>query len=307
MAVLRSWMFVPGNQQRKLDKAAQLRADVIVYDLEDAVPAVEKEHARQAVSAAMRQQDVRLSYVRVNDTEGPWWSGDLEAVVQASLKGIMLPKASNAAQIALVDERLSQLERKAGISEGTVDLVPLIESAEGVFRAYELAGCCRRVRRLAFGSLDYTLDVNGRWTEDGAELLYPRSQLVVHSRAAGIEAPVDAAYIRMHDEAGLRKDTNLSRQLGFQGRLVIHPAQLDPVNETFSPTAEEIDEARQVIEAYRLAAAEGVAAIQWNGKMVDLPVVRRCSKLLEAASELGLASLDQDEGDEGEWTIQARA
>lgn len=288
MTLFRSWLFVPGNIERRMNKMKQLHADVIVMDLEDSVPIAEKGNARQAASRALMEPGSRTLYVRVNDAASGWLADDLFAIVQPQLKGIMLPKVSRSIEIIQADQMLTQLEQNHGIAVGSIDVVPLIETAEGVYRAFELASCCSRVRRLAFGSVDYTLDLNVELSDEGLELLYPRSQLVVHSRAAGIEAPIDAAYMHIKDESGLRRDTRLAKQLGFQGKLIIHPDQIHAVNDVFTPSLKEIEVAQEVIAAYRLSESEGRAAIQVNGKMVDLPVVQRYVKLLKAASELGL-------------------
>ncbi|MBO9607626.1 MAG: CoA ester lyase [Paenibacillaceae bacterium] len=288
MTFIRSWLFVPGNQERRLRKVKQLEADAIIYDLEDAVPPAEKGNARQAVRRALEERAARRAYVRVNDAASGLLAADLEAVVCEPLHGIVLAKAGSAAEIAAADAHLGRLERDNGWDTGRIGLIPLVETAAGVYRALELASGCSRVRRLAFGSVDYALDIGAELTGDGLELLYPRCQLVLASRVAGIEAPIDAAFIRLQDAEGLRRETRQAKQLGFEGKLVVHPDQIAPVNELFAPTREEIAEAQAVVEAFRQSEASGQAAIRLNGGMIDYPVVHRCRKLLETARGLGL-------------------
>ncbi|TBL75993.1 HpcH/HpaI aldolase/citrate lyase family protein [Paenibacillus thalictri] len=288
MSLFRSWIFVPGNQRRRLAKVPELQADVIIYDLEDSVPPQEKAAARAAVAEALQNTPQRLQYVRVNDADSIWFMDDVAELTMPGLHGFMLPKAAKAEHIQYAHRVLSKWELQKGLQPGAIDLVPLIESAEGLYRAYEIASCCGRVRRLAFGSVDYTLDINGELTDDGLELLYARSQLVVQSRAAGIEAPIDGVYTHIKDLPGLERDTRLAKQLGFQGKLAVHPAQTETIDGIFAPTRQAIEEAEAVVAAFRKAESAGIAAIMWNGKMIDYPVVQRHMHVLETARRLGL-------------------
>lgn len=288
MVLFRSLMFVPGNQERKLAKVQDLSADVIIYDLEDSVPPGEKSVARKLVARALTKNKHKVNYVRVNDLSTDHFSADLTELVSPYLHGIMLPKANRKEDIQQVDQLLTSLEEEKALPQGSIAIMPLIESAAGVYHAYEIARSSPRVKHLAFGAVDYSLDVNAKLTKEGLEMLYARSQLVIASRAAGIESPIDTVHIDIRDEAGLYQEARLARQLGFQGKLVIHPAQIDIVHEVFSPTAEEIEEAKEMVNAYEQALREGLAAIQFRGQMVDLPVVERAKRIIEQARELGL-------------------
>jgi citrate lyase subunit beta/citryl-CoA lyase len=286
--LFRTWMFVPGNNERRIEKAKGLNADVIIYDLEDAVALNEKETAREMVRNTLQQNQDRVKFVRVNDLHTAFFSDDLAAVVNAGLSGIMLPKASSAEDIIAADSLITKLEQQNGLKDGSIEIVPLIENALGVYFAYDIAKSSDRVKRLAFGSVDYTLDIQAELSKEGTELLFARSQLVIHSRAAGKESPIDAVFIHIKDEDGLLRDAKLAKQLGFQGKLVVHPDQIHIVNEVFTPTLEEIEEAQAIVVAFDEALQRGLAAIQVGGKMIDYPVAARAKKTVEKAKQLGI-------------------
>ncbi|GAB7386463.1 aldolase/citrate lyase family protein [Bacillaceae bacterium] len=288
MFLSRTWMFVPGSQERRLQKAKDLPADVIIYDLEDAVAANEKEKARKMVRQALQESVGRVNFVRINDPSTPYFLADLKEVTGKGLAGIVLPKTAKREDVTLVDRLLGQLEEAMNFPKGSIRIVPLIESALGLQYAYEIATASDRVTRLAFGSVDFTLDIGAELTKEGLELLYARSQLVVASRAAGIEGPIDAVYIHIRDREGLRQETQFAKQLGFQGKLVVHPEQIPIVNEIFTPTAEEVKEARGIVAAFAEAVAAGSGAIQWNGKMIDYPVAERAQRIVAQAKALGM-------------------
>lgn len=288
MALYRSFMFVPGNQQRRLDKVKELTSDVIIYDLEDSVPLEEKDEARKMVQQIISNNQNRINFVRVNDISTPYFLEDLNTVISLNVHGIVLPKADKKEHVQQVDYLLTKLEKKHGICSNSIEILPIIESASGLYHAYEVASSSKRVKRLAFGSVDYTLDISAQLTKEGTEILYARSQIVVASRAAGIESPIDTVYIHIKDQEGLLKDANLAKQLGFQGKLVVHPDQVDIVNNVFSPTLEEVKEAKEIIAAFQEATDLGLAAIQVKGKMIDYPVVERAKKVLKQDEASGL-------------------
>jgi citrate lyase subunit beta/citryl-CoA lyase len=298
MSLYRSWMFVPGNHERKLEKAEDLKADVIIYDLEDAVALGEKDKARKMVRKAIadngnkvnyvRVNGNKVNYVRVNDISTPHFLDDVSELAVEGLDGIVLPKAGEKEHVLLADHLLTQMEQKRNLGQGSTEIVPLIESALGVHNAYEIAASCKRVKRLAFGAVDFTLDINADLTKEGVEILYARSQMIISSRAAGIEPPIDTVYVHIKDQIGLLKETRLVKQLGFQGKLVVHPDQIDVVNNVFAPTAEEVQEAKAIVAAFDDALASGTAVIQLNGKMIDYPVVERSKKIVDQAKALSL-------------------
>jgi citrate lyase subunit beta/citryl-CoA lyase len=288
MSLYRSWMFVPGNHERKLEKAKDLQADVIIYDLEDAVALSEKEKARKMIRKAIADNGNKVNYVRVNDISTPYFLDDVSEVAVAGLDGIVLPKAGKKEDVLLANLLLTQIEQKRNLEQGSTEIVPLIESALGLHNAYEIAASCKRVKRLAFGAVDFTLDINAELTKEGVEILYARSQMVTSSRAAGIDPPIDTVYVHIKDHKGLLTDTRLAKQLGFEGKLVVHPDQINVVNKVFAPTAEEVQEAKAIVAAFDDALYSGAAAIQLNGKMIDYPVAERAKKIVDQAKALGL-------------------
>ncbi|GAW92804.1 HpcH/HpaI aldolase/citrate lyase family protein [Calderihabitans maritimus] len=286
MVPMRSLLFAPGNNFRRVEKALSLNADGVIVDLEDAVALTEKKAAREMVRKALEIPRRNRLYVRVNALDTDFIQDDLEEVIRPGLDGVVLPKAESAEGIRYVDWLISQQEKKHGLGSGTLDLIPIIESALGVVRALEIASASKRVSRLAFGAIDFTLDIGTNFSKSGTEVFYARSQLVIASSAARIQPPVDTPYPDIQDIEGLVADTKKVRQLGFFGRLVIHPSQIQPVNEIFTPTADEIEHARRVVEAFNEAEARGIAAIQLDGKFIDYPVAARAKKVLELVETL---------------------
>lgn len=281
--LFRSLLFAPGNHPRKVAKVGTFGADAIVLDLEDAVATSEKVGARGAVRAALPTYRDTVVLARINGLATDFWQGDLDAVVCPALHGILVPKVESAATLARVDERVATLEDRAGLSRGTIRLFPLIETARGVARVEQIAdGAPERVYTLLFGPADFTADLGIDLTANATELLYARSRLVVAARAAGLPAPLDGVYlIDLRDEAGLIQDTKVSRQLGFQGRGLIYPPHVAPVNQVFSAMSpEEVEQARKIVEAFEAAEAAGSASIQVDGKFVDYPIYHRTQRKL---------------------------
>jgi citrate lyase subunit beta/citryl-CoA lyase len=270
-----------------LEKATGLGADGVIFDLEDAVPAREKEGARQMLGAFLAGRGVvgeAATFVRVNGLSSGHLEADLREVVQPSLRGVCLPKASTAADIHRLSLLLKEAEQASGLPWGSVGIIPLIETAKGVINAYQIAGASPRVLAIALGAEDLTLDLGVERSAEGLELLYSRSHLVIAARAAGIPA-IDAIYPDLSDEEGLIREARLGRQLGFQGKLVIHPKQVDPVNAAFSPSPEEIAQARRIVQAFQTAQSAGSGVVLLDGKMVDMPVVARARRILEVSGE----------------------
>jgi len=216
----------------------------------------------------------------VNALTTRWCHDDVRELAAAGPAGIMLPKADGKDAVAELDGWLSAREAELGLVPGSIRIVPLIETALGLHRAYEIAAASPRVLCLAFGSLDFCNDVGIRPGEGEPELLYARSQLAVASRAAGVGAPVDTVYANVRDADGLARQARLARNCGFGGKLCIHPDQAPVVNSVFSPTPAEIEEAERIVAAYEAALAAGEGAIQLDGKMIDVPVAERARKIV---------------------------
>jgi len=284
----RTLLFTPGNHPRKLAKVFDAGADAVILDLEDAVAIAEKPATRAAVVEALKarpEPQTPLGYVRVNALSTPFAYGDFRAVVGPWLDGIILPKVETAAELQAADWLLAQLEREAGLAQGSVDLIPIIETAKGEQALMEIAAAGTRAKRLSFGAGDYTLDLGRTWTLDESELLPMRHRMVSVSRAAELEPPVDTVFIHLQEGEAFAKSCRTAQALGFQGKLCIHPGQVEAANAAFTPSEEEVAYARKIVAAFEEAEAAGSASIQVEGYFVDYPIVekaRRTLALIEA-------------------------
>lgn len=281
MNLLRSFLFVPGHHARRIAKAFDSAADAVIIDLEDAVPAAEKQAARANAAAALADRGAAAAFVRVNGATDPGCLDDLLEVVRPGLAGIVVPKAEATAQLQALDWAIGQAEARQGLPPGTVEMVPLIESARGVEDSGALAASAARIRRLTYGVADYSLDLGLQPDPQEAGLAYLRARLVHASRACGLEAPVDSVVVEIRDPQRLRESASRARMMGFGGKLCLHPDQVPVVNEVFGPTAEELAQARAVVAAYDEARARGEAAVTVQGSFVDAPVAERARKLLQ--------------------------
>jgi len=280
--IYRSWLFVPGNQERKIKNALNLSADVIIIDLEDAVPADEKKSAKNIVENLLSKHENEKIFIRINGQQKELAEEELKSIVKLRPKGIMLPKSEDAFGIIEFDNLVKELETSANITMGTVKFVPLIESALGVLNSREIASASSRNICLAFGAIDFTLDIGAELTPSGSELLMARSMLVLAAKVAGLTV-VDTVYPHIKDDDGLYQETSFIKSLGMFGKLVIHPNQIGIVNDIFSPTEEEILSAQKIIAAFKEAEDQGIGAIQVNGKFIDYPVAARAKRVLEIA------------------------
>jgi len=278
---LRSLLFAPGNHARRVEKALSLNADAVILDLEDAVATAEKPATRALVAAALQRPRRGLLYVRVNASDTEFCYADLVAVAQPGLDGIILPKVESAAAIATIDWLLTQLERTAGLPGGSIDLIPIVETAHGLQQIDAILGAGTRTRRVAFGAGDFTLDVNMAWSRDEAELAHARSVIVTASRAAAIEAPLDTVWVDLTDPEGLAASARTALAYGFQGKMCIHPDQIAVVNQAFTPSDAEVAFSERVCAAFAQAEAQGSAAIQLDGRFIDYPIVYRAQRTLQ--------------------------
>jgi citrate lyase subunit beta/citryl-CoA lyase len=287
MPVLRSLLFVPGNQARMLEKAAALVPDAFVPDLEDSVPVEEKARARD-VTASFLPQLARggpLVLPRVNSLDTGLLEADLAAVVGPHIYGVSVGKIQTAKDIAHISSILARLEEKAGVPVGQVKLVPWIETAMAIVHVYEILSASPRIVGAAFGAEDLTHDMGIERTEDDSEVAYARSITCIAARAAEVLA-LDTPYFGFRNPEGLRQNALASRKIGFKGKFAIHPAQIDIINEVFSPSPAEVDYARRVVAAFEAAARIGRGSTSLDGKVVDVPVVKRARALLEVAERL---------------------
>jgi citrate lyase subunit beta/citryl-CoA lyase len=293
MPLNRSFLFAPGNVARRVEKALTLDADAVVVDLEDSVAISDKEATRKPVAEALRRPRKARGYVRVNAPSTPFCYGDLVATVHKGVDGVLLPKVESAADLHAVDWLMAALEREHGMPEGSVDLMPQIETAAGVQRIDRIlqARSLRpyrapwRVKRVAFGAADYGHELGLEPTLDEPELADARARIVLSSRAAGMEGPIDSPWFHFREPAAFERALERSRRCGFQGRLCVHPDQIGPVKRAYLPSDEELERAERIVAAFRDAEARGAAAIQVDGQMVDYPVVHRAQAVIEAMRE----------------------
>ena len=288
---IRTALFVPGNRPDRVDKAVSSGADVVIVDLEDAVPPSEKEESRPKVREKVAAFPEREILVRVNAIGSEFLPGDLDEIVVEGLRCIMVPKVEEPADIREIHGYLCELERRRGLAPGTISIIPLIESARALQNVFEILSEKTDPGRLftaAFGAADYTLDMGIEITREGTELHYPRSRIAVACRAAEVDPPIDTPFmIDLKDVEALKTDAERARQLGFQGKLCIHPIQIEPCHAVFSPTEEEIEHAERVIQAFDDAEARGVGAIQLDGKFIDAPIVERSRRIVKLAAAIG--------------------
>ncbi|MBK1783206.1 CoA ester lyase [Prauserella sp. ASG 168] len=262
-------LFAPGKDERKLAKALASEADLVVADLEDAVPPGEKELARATIAAAFATRRSRgLSFVRINAPGTPWFADDVAALSGVALDGIMVPKATPSALGAL--------------DEDGPPVIALIETAAGVRDAYETAAH-PRVVALMLGGADLAAEANLELRADGQELLHARSVLVFASIAAGLRPPFDVVHLDVRDDAAQEAEARLARSLGFGGKACVHPAQLAGVHRVFTPTEEETAHASAVLAAFDDAQRRGESVVLLNGKLVDPPIVASARTTLARA------------------------
>ena len=275
-------LFMPGNRSDFISKAAQYNPDAVIIDLEDSVPYPIKERTREEVAAIVPGLEVD-ALVRVN-SEPNLLEGDLRAVVSRSIRGVMLPMVEAVEQVQLADRLIGKLESENGLQPGSIKLLLILESARAVLRCYELATAAARVESVVFGSAeggDLQRDLRCGWSIEGIELLYARSKVLLEARAAKLPYVLDGAFSRIKDLDLLRADCLLSKRIGYDGRTLIHPHHVAIAREVYRPTESEIEESRRLIVAFEKAEAEGLAAISFEGKLVDYAMYKRAKALVD--------------------------
>jgi citrate lyase subunit beta / citryl-CoA lyase len=292
----RSLLYVPGNMPSMLQNIAVFPCDAVIIDLEDAVPPTEKDAARLLVRLFLENWKDRNKevLVRINPLDTRWGSDDLREVLPARPDGVRLPKADRPSTVERLDTVLTEYEEELGLEIGRFTILPSIESAQGVINAQKTARSSPRIVALGFSAEDYTASMEIERTKHGEELFGARSQVVWAAKAAGVQA-IDTIFTDVKDMEGLRRETELVKGLGFTGKSLINPRQIEIVHEVFAPRQEEIDYALQVVDAIRRAREMGTGVISLGGKMVDAPVVRRAIRVLRTAYVQGLVESAPDE------------
>ena len=287
--LMRTSMYVGGTSPVKMIQAGFYNEDCLVYDLEDSVSAGEKDAARLLVYHAVKEQRPKGKYIliRVNGLYSKELDEDLEAAVRAQPDAIRIPKVEYASEVKRVDEKITAIEKKAGLPEGGIKIWCNIESYLGVMNAQEIASASPRVVAMALGAEDLTASMNAQRTKPGWEIFYARNAVLIACRAAGISAQ-DAVFSDLNDEEGLKRDLEMTRTLGFDGKTCVHPRQIDTVNACFTPTAKEIRNAQRVLEALEEAARNRTGVCVLDGSMVDKPMELRARAVLAKAKAAGI-------------------
>ena len=291
---IRSLLFVPASDPRKIAKARSVGADAIILDLEDSVTPSELPRARAAVVEALEDPALPAVFVRVNHPSTGEMEADLQAACTGRLHGIILPKVESAAEVHLLDALVTELLDDSGPAQ-QIALLPLVESCLGLRRCYDIATSSPRVVGLAFSggeSGDFMADLDGEWTPDGLAMAYPQSKLVCETRAAGHTWPVDGVCMILDDDAVLDEACRRARVMGYQAKMAIHPRQVEVINRTFTPPADVVAYAEDLIDAFRQAGVDGHGALRFRGVMVDKANVVRAERVLARAARLGDAHGD---------------
>jgi citrate lyase subunit beta/citryl-CoA lyase len=285
----RTLLYVPGNMPGMLQNIPVFEADGVMIDLEDAVPLAEKDTARLLAASFLRtiREREREIFVRINPLDTKYAAADLREILPALPDGIRLPKADHPDVVEKLDTRLTEAEETLGLPIGTFTIIPSIESAVGILNVVETAASSRRIVALAFGAEDYTASMEIQRSRTGEELFHARTRVVWAAKAAGVQA-IDTVFSDAADMDGLRFETELIKRLGFTGKSLVNPRQIDVVHDVFKPKQQEIDEALEVMEAIARAREMGTGVISLRGRMIDAPVVKRAARTLRTAVAFGM-------------------
>lgn len=275
------WLYVPGNRPDRVAKAIETDADAIIVDLEDACPAVEKASARQWLAEFGENWPAGRCHVRINALDSGLALADLQAAIRPGVAGVVLPKVERRDDLLIVDWIMTQLEKQRELAPGAIGLMPLIETARGIVdlpSTVERAPA--RVRRVTFGAGDFTTDLGIAWSPAEDELGDARRQLVLVSRASGLEPPIDTPWARIDDVDGLERSAALARTMGFVGKAAIHPSQIERIAGAFRPSEEDRKEAQRILDAYAAFERAGSGAFVLDGQLVDYVSVVRARRTL---------------------------
>jgi citrate lyase subunit beta / citryl-CoA lyase len=285
MKIWRSLLFVPANQERMLNKLDTLPADGFIFDLEDTVPDPEKQNARQMTLDVMPKVRGERSWVRVNSLSTGFFHEDIDALIGApGLTGLIVPKMDSVADINTVDQMIASYEIRRGLSVGSTAIIIMMESAGGVLDSRAIMTSSKRIQSMIYGGGedgDMNVSLGATWTSPGPEMMFVRQFSLVSARAANFDCPLDGVFANVKDPEGFRSDTQLSKRLGYRGRTVIHPNQIEDANNIYTPTAAQIEYYSRVVSAYEEALTRGVASTTVDGKLVDLAMSKTAQRLLD--------------------------
>ena len=285
MRVWRSLLFVVGNQRRMLDKVTELPADGFLFDLEDTITPEEKPLARDMIKEYIPKVVGERSWIRVNSVPSGFLEADLEYFVGTKgLAGFVVPKMDSEQDVLTVDRMMNQIETKRGLTPGSTPIIVMIESANGVLDSRPVMMAAKRIESMVYGGGedgDMNVSLGATWTSEGPEMMFVRQFSLVSARAAGFECPLDGVFANVRDPEGFRKDTELSRRLGYRGRTAIHPNKIEDCNKIYTPTPVQVDYYTRVVDAFNEALKRGVASITVDGKLVDFAMAKTAQRLLD--------------------------
>jgi citrate lyase subunit beta/citryl-CoA lyase len=275
--IYKSFLFVPGNQRNKIEKALSMNCDVVILDLEDAVPIDEKQKAREIVNDALKNMEWKniKKCVRINDLNSKFWLQDVIEISKNEPDIIMIPKVKSSTDILILDRILSNIENNFNLKK--IQLIPIIETIEGLRNIYEISRSSERILGITMGIADFCAEIGCE--EDERIVEYLRFQVILAASYSNIQA-IDKAYLNIRDIEGLEKEAKMAKKLGFTGKLAIHPSQIEIINKVFTPSVQEIERARKILEAYEEAKRKGIGVISYEGMMVDEAIIKRIKRVL---------------------------
>ena len=288
MAIMRSSLYVPANNPKLIQKAPSFPADIITFDIEDAVPPQRKDEARQMAvdNLAHGASGGSEVYVRINGWHTEWPNADIEAIVQPGLDGITVPKVRDADDVKRTDWKLEEMEVRRGLPVGSIKMCVLLETAAGIINAREIVKASPRLVACFFGAVDYCADMRIRLTNEASEQAYARTAVCIAERSAGLVA-LDAPFPDYTNMEAFEKNTSDGVRMGFEGRMIIHPSQIEPAHRIYSPKDEEVEHARKVVKFFEEEGlAKGLASVAMDGKMVDTPVYVNAQEVIARFEEI---------------------
>ena len=287
MKLFRTLLFAPGARLELLTKSQVGQSDALIFDLEDSVPHNAKDEARRNVSQVLHEGLRKPMFLRINNPRAGDFQADLAVLAtqasQVNVMGVILPKAELTSDIEQVGHALTDIESRYGMPLGSLKILPLVETCMGLRNTFDLASASSRVCGMSLASAeqgDFMVDLGGRWSPHSLALAYPRSKMVVDARAAGLQWLVDGVFMNLQDLVALRTECDLARELGFVGKMAIHPSQVQVMQEVFSPSEADIQYARGLLAAFAEAEARGLGAVRYQGMMVDYANVRLAQRTL---------------------------
>jgi len=279
---------MPGDDRRKIEKATTLGVDCVCMDMEDGVAITHKAEARAVIAQAMKELDFGKSErcIRINSVGSGFEKYDLAAAAATNPDAVVVPKVETAQQLRSISEYIEMYELASKMEIGTIRMLVGVETARGILNLKEIAEADRRLEAIIFGAEDYAASIGATRTKESTEVLYARSAVVMACAANELQA-IDMVYIDFRDAEGLRAEANQGAQLGFSGKQIIHPNQVTPVQEAFTPSGEAIEYAQRVVAAFAASRKEGRGAFALDGKMIDMPLLKNAQKVLERARAAG--------------------